>query len=89
MDAKSTSILGACIIIATLLISRHPSPQSVPTQKSHITQSVVGRYQVSNPGAKGMTYVIDTMTGRVWREVVNTSGTSDGIKFYQEKLKQD
>ena len=90
MDVKSTSILGVCIIIAAIILSRNSPPQPDSVQTNHTTRPVVsGRFQLSNPGAKGMTYVIDTETGRVWREVVNMSGTSDGIKFYQEKLKQD
>jgi hypothetical protein len=90
MDLKSTSILGVCIIIAAIILSRNSPLQPDSVQAEHTTQPVVsGRFHVSNPGAKGMTYVIDTVTGRVWREVVNMSGTSDGNKFYQEKLKQD
>jgi hypothetical protein len=76
MDVKSATIVGVCIIIAALVLAFIPRPCVN-----------VGRFQLSNPGEKGMAYVIDTVTGRVWQTPVGVSGGGDGAAFSSEKLR--
>jgi hypothetical protein len=86
MDTKSASILGVCIIIAATIVSLKPSNETGPKQTQEIVQQTTGRFQISNPGEKGIAFVIDTETGRVWRAPVGMSGGTDGARFYNQKL---
>ncbi|MBN2438044.1 MAG: hypothetical protein JXL20_05520 [Deltaproteobacteria bacterium] len=81
MDTKSASILGACIIIASTILASSSRKQPDPADTQNI-----GRFQISNPGEKGMAFVIDTVTGRVWVDPVSMSGGTDGVRFYNRKL---
>jgi hypothetical protein len=63
VDTKSSGILGACLIVAALMVALLPRPQA-------------GRYQMA--GVPGHAYVIDTATGQVWeRFAVASEGSSD------------
>jgi hypothetical protein len=86
MDTKSASILGVCIIIAATIVSLKPSNKTGPKQTQEIVQQTTGRFQISNPGEKGFAFVIDTETGRVWKDSVGMSANTDGARFYNQKL---
>ena len=86
MDTKSASILGVSIIISATIVSLRPSNRIEPKQTQEIVQQTTGRFQISNPAEKGIAFVIDTETGRVWRDPVCMSGDTDGARFYNQKL---
>ncbi len=82
MDTKSSAILGACLIIAALIVTLVPRPQSAAPVPSG---PQLGRYQMG--GVPGHAYVIDTATGQVWEDfTLPTAGSSDP-DFKKAKVK--
>jgi hypothetical protein len=82
VDTKSSAILGACLIIAALIVVLVPRPQSAAPFPSG---PQVGRYQLD--GVPGHAYVIDAATGQVWEDfTIPTAGSSDP-DFKKAKIK--
>jgi hypothetical protein len=82
VDTKSSAILGACLIIAALIVVLVPQPQSAAPFPS---DPQVGRYQLG--GVPGHSYVIDTTTGQVWEDFAMPNCGSSDPDFKKAKVK--
>lgn len=82
MDAKSSGILGACLITTALIGALVPRPQPAAPLASG---PQVGRFQMS--GVPGHAYVIDTATGRVWEDFAPANQGSPDPDFKGSKAK--
>ena len=70
MSAKSSGILGGCIVLAALIVALVPRGALSPAGAE------VGRYQFATGG--GSVFVLDTKTGRYWQRFVSpNSGPTD------------
>jgi len=82
MDCKSSGILGACLIIATLILALVPKPY---VSGAASVFPPVGRFQMA--GIPGHAYVVDTATGQVWEDFATAGSGSNDAEFKRPKLK--
>ena len=86
MNTRSSCILGGCIIIAAAITAIAPRPLRCCRVSTQAGKENTNRFQVSNPGEKGNAFVIDTISGQVWRIPVGMSGATDSDRFFNKKL---
>jgi hypothetical protein len=79
MDVRGSGVLGACIIIAALIVTIIPRPQPGAGGPA------VNRFQMG--GVPGHAYVLDTATGQVWEDFATPSQGSSHPEFNRPKLK--
>jgi hypothetical protein len=79
VDIKSSGILGACLIIAALIVALVPRPQLAASGPQ------VSRFQMG--GVPGHAYVIDTATGQVWEDFAIPTQGSSNSDFKSPKVK--
>jgi hypothetical protein len=80
MDTKSAGIVGACLIIAALVLALVPRPQAPAPSGPQ-----VGRFQMG--GVPGHAYVLDTATGQVWEDFAPTGQGGSDQDFKKPKAK--
>jgi hypothetical protein len=83
MDKTGSTILGVCIVIASLIFTVAQGSEALPQRDEGPTQ--VGRFQVA--GVPGHAYVLDTATGQVWETFATESQGSSDMDFKERKLK--
>lgn len=69
MDIKSAGIVGACIVVAALIIGLLPGGR---TSAESVAPSENGRYQFVKASDNNV-FVIDTRTGRTWQRFVEAT----------------
>jgi hypothetical protein len=82
VDTKSAGILGACLVVAALIVTLVPRAQPPANSPSG---AQVGRYQMG--GVPGHAYVIDTATGQVWEDFAPAGQGSSHPNFNKPKVK--
>lgn len=77
MDAKSSGIIGGCILLAGLVIALSVHFQGGNLPQGNVNDHEKGRYQMVVTNGVNV-FLVDTKTGRVWQKFVSSNeGTSE------------
>lgn len=82
MDTKGSFIVGASIVIASVILGLTLTPKA-PLRSAPAPQ--IGRFQMG--GVPGHAYVIDTTTGEVWEQFATSNEGSTHPNFRLPKIK--
>ncbi len=87
MELKSSVVVGASIIVASLIVAftQPPKVSSATPTASVSAEGPIGRFQFGS--VTGHAYVLDTMTGQVWETFASSSGGPVMQDFYSNKVK--
>jgi hypothetical protein len=84
MSNQGAAILGACVIVAGVILGTNLPARSQPLPLP-LPELAVGRFQIA--GVPGHVYVLDTATGQVWEAYASTGSGSTDSDFKQPKVK--
>jgi hypothetical protein len=96
MNLRSSAVVGAGVIAATLILGVTLPQRAFPTQEAQKPapqpEVQVGRFQLatlqgSNQNS-GKVFVVDTTNGQVWEQVVDSLANVSDKDFLAPKLKK-